>query len=131
MATGKQALALLQTAAGVIPVPLLQDAIGVAMKIIEVCEVSRILHEKTTKTVYLCVYQEASAVQKQVKLLQERVTHLMIVIVDNVTVQFEEGNEVVKKAVQGIEKDVQDFLGYASCALNSQFLSTVCYIALW
>jgi hypothetical protein len=44
MASGKQALALLQTAASVIPVPLLQDAIGVAMKIIEVCEVCGNLH---------------------------------------------------------------------------------------
>jgi len=49
MATGKQALALLQTAAGVIPVPLLQDAIGIAMKIIEVCEVRRIRHGKSSR----------------------------------------------------------------------------------
>jgi len=47
-ATGKEALALLQTAASVIPVPLLRDAIGVAMKIIEVCEVRGILHMKAT-----------------------------------------------------------------------------------
>jgi len=47
-ATGKEALALLQAAAGVIPVPLLRDAIGVAMKIIEVCEVRGILHMKST-----------------------------------------------------------------------------------
>jgi len=39
MATGKQALALLHSTASVIPVPLLQDAIRVAMTIIEVCEV--------------------------------------------------------------------------------------------
>ena len=38
----------------------------------------------------------------------------MIAIVDNVTVQCDEGNEVVKKAVESIEKDVKDFLGYAS-----------------
>jgi len=44
-ATGKQALALLQTAASVIPVPLLQDVIGIAMKIIEVYEVRRILQD--------------------------------------------------------------------------------------
>ena len=43
MATGKQALALLQSAASVIPVPLLQDAIGIAVKIIQVCGVCRIL----------------------------------------------------------------------------------------
>lgn len=38
-ASGKPALALLQSAAAVIPVPFLKDAIGVALKIIEVCEV--------------------------------------------------------------------------------------------
>ena len=31
---------VLQSAAGLIPVPLLKDALGVAIKIIDVCEVS-------------------------------------------------------------------------------------------
>jgi hypothetical protein len=44
MVTGKQALALLQTAATVTPVPLLQDAIEIARKIIEICEVRGILY---------------------------------------------------------------------------------------
>jgi hypothetical protein len=38
-ATGKEILTLLQSAAGIIPVPLLQDAIGVAVKIVQACEV--------------------------------------------------------------------------------------------
>ena len=38
-ATGKEVLIVLQSAAKVIPVPFLQDAIGVALKIIQVCEV--------------------------------------------------------------------------------------------
>ena len=38
-ATGKQGLILLQSAATVIPVPLIQEAIKVAIRIIEVCEV--------------------------------------------------------------------------------------------
>jgi hypothetical protein len=38
-ATGKQALLLLQSAGALIPVPMIQDAIGVALKIIEICEV--------------------------------------------------------------------------------------------
>jgi hypothetical protein len=42
--------------------------------------------------------------------LQERVGHLMIVIVDNVTLNYEEGSEVVVKTVKGIEKDVIDLL---------------------
>ena len=38
-ATGKEVLIVLQSAAKVIPVPLLQEAIGVVLKIIQVCEV--------------------------------------------------------------------------------------------
>ena len=38
MATGKQALKVLQSAAVFIPVPLIREAIGVALKIMEVCE---------------------------------------------------------------------------------------------
>ena len=43
IASGKQVLTLLQSAATVIPVPMLREAIGVAVKIIEVCEVRGIL----------------------------------------------------------------------------------------
>jgi hypothetical protein len=39
MATVKEVLMLSQSAAGVAPVPFLQEAIGVALKIIQVCEV--------------------------------------------------------------------------------------------
>ena len=39
MATVKEVLTLSQSAAGVLPVPFLQEAIGVALKIIQVCEV--------------------------------------------------------------------------------------------
>ena len=42
-ASGKQVLTLLQSAATVIPVPMLQEAIGAAVKIIELCEVRQIL----------------------------------------------------------------------------------------
>ena len=42
MAAGKEILAVLQSAASLIPVPFLQEAIGVALKVIEVCEVHRI-----------------------------------------------------------------------------------------
>ena len=42
MATVKEVLTLSQSAAGVMPVPFLQEAIGVALKIIQVCEVRRI-----------------------------------------------------------------------------------------
>ena len=38
MASGKQALVVLQSAAAFIPVPLIREAIGVALKIMEICE---------------------------------------------------------------------------------------------
>ena len=42
VATVKEVLTLSQSAAAVVPVPFLQEAIGVALKIIQVCEVRRI-----------------------------------------------------------------------------------------
>ena len=39
MVTVKEVLTLAQSAASVIPVPFLQEAIGVAIKIIQLCEV--------------------------------------------------------------------------------------------
>jgi len=104
----KQALALLRSAASVIQVPLLQDAIGIAVKIIQICGVRGINFCITV--LRFTIHQEASAVQKKLKELQERVAHLMIVIVDNITVKHEEGSEVVVKAVEGIEEDVKELL---------------------
>ena len=56
--------------------------------------------------------------------------HLMIVIVDNVTVKYEEGNEVVVKAVERIEKDVKDLLRCASYTLASISTYKECYRTL-
>ena len=39
-AGGKEVIKVLQSAAELVPVPLLKDALGVAITIIEVCEVS-------------------------------------------------------------------------------------------
>ena len=43
MTSRKQALLVLQSTAALISVPLLQEAIGVALMIVEVCEVREIL----------------------------------------------------------------------------------------
>ena len=43
MTTVKEVLTLSQSAAGVTPVPFLKEAIGVALKIIQLCEVRWIL----------------------------------------------------------------------------------------
>jgi len=103
----------LQSAASVIPVPLLQETIGVALKIIEICEVCGI-PPRVTRGFMLCFYQDASAVEENVRELQDRLCHLMVVIVDNVTATSEAGSEVVVKAVvkatKGIERDIRDLL---------------------
>ncbi|KAJ3513168.1 hypothetical protein NLJ89_g3100 [Agrocybe chaxingu] len=110
-ASGEQALKLLQFAASVIPVPLLQDAIRVALKIIEICK-------------------EASAVEQKIKELQDRVGHLMIVIVDHVTAQNEEGSkEVVMQAAKGIERDIEDLL--STLTTINEDLSQVCKQNEW
>ena len=57
-ATGKQALTLLQSAASLIPVPLIKEAIGVALKIIELCEVCTISPNKGCKMVYNILLSE-------------------------------------------------------------------------
>jgi hypothetical protein len=99
---------------------------------LQVCEVREILRRKVARRFTYDLYQEASAVQQKVKELQERVGHLMIVIVDNVTVKYEEGSEVVVKAVDGIEKDIKDLLRFAlrMYSDNRQLLSTLCYSTL-
>ena len=55
-----------------------------------------------------------SAVEQKVENLQDRVCHLMVVIVDNVTSKNEEGSdEVIVKAAKRIEQDIEDLLRYA------------------
>ena len=49
MATVKEVLTLAHSAAPVIPVPFLKEAIGVALKIIELCEVCGIPPLKVTR----------------------------------------------------------------------------------
>ena len=61
---------------------------------------------------YCC--QNVSAIEQKVKELRDRVCHLMVVIVDNVTSNIEEGSdEVIVKAAKGIEQDIKDLLRYA------------------
>ena len=62
LATGKQTLKVLQSAAAFIPVPLIREAVGVALKIMEVCEeqceVCKIQLRKGCKTVYNIILPE-------------------------------------------------------------------------
>ncbi|KIM42785.1 hypothetical protein M413DRAFT_444444 [Hebeloma cylindrosporum] len=88
MATMKEVLTVSQTAAGLMPVPFLQDAIGVALKIIQICE-------------------DASAVEQKVRNLQERISCLMIDILHHVTPEVEEENNQLLK---GIEEDIKQLL---------------------
>ena len=66
-------------------------------------------------TNHIYYYQNISAVEKKVKDLQDRVCHLMVVIVDNVTSKNENGSddsEAIVKAAKGIERDIKDLLKY-------------------
>ena len=66
--------------------------------------------------------QDASAVEKSVKDLQERVSHLMIDILQHVTPKSEQGNtEAAVKVVKGIEEDIKQLLRWAptNCGLRS------------
>ena len=56
-------------------------------------------------------YQDALAVEQKVKELQERVGHLMIVILHHVTPKSEEDDEeAVERAVKRIEEDIKELL---------------------
>ncbi|PPQ72736.1 hypothetical protein CVT26_003022 [Gymnopilus dilepis] len=92
VATGKEVLLVLQSAAAVIPVPMLQDAIGIALKVIELCE-------------------DMSVVDHKAKEVQGRVGHLMIVVLAHITDKNEDGDR--EKALQtaiSVEGDIKDLL---------------------
>ena len=59
-------------------------------------------------------FQNISVAGQKVKELQDRVCHLMVVIVDIVTSKNENGSddtdEVIVKAAKGIERDIKDLL---------------------
>ena len=72
---------------------------------------------KVAKWFSICYYQNASAVEQKVKELGDRVCHLMVVIIDNVTSKNEEGSdEVIVKAAKGIEWDIKELLRYAQAS---------------
>ena len=118
MATVKEVLTLSQSAASVIPVPFLKEAINVALKIIQLCEVRWIPPFEACKIIDQIIYQEASDVEQKVKELQVRVGNLMIVIVDHVTLKDEEDSkETVMKIAKGIEQDIKELF---RCGLRMQ-----------
>ena len=105
--TEKDILAVLQSAVKVIPVPFLQEAIEAALKIIQVYEIRRISPLKVARQ----FHQEAPAVEQKVKDLQERVSYLMVGIVDYVTPKDQGGSkEAVVKTAEGIEDDIKELL---------------------
>ena len=111
MATVKEILTLSQSAASVIPFPVLKEAIGVALKIIQLCEVRWIPPFEACKIIDQIIYQEASDVEQKVKELQVRVGNLMIVIVDHVTLKDEIGSkETVMKIAENLGQDIEDLL---------------------
>ena len=104
---------MLQTAAPFIPVPLIKEAVDVALKIIEVCEVSKISFMYDYK-IHLTIYyfQNTSVVNEKIKELKNRVYHLSKVIAETFTPNDENGSEeVIVKAAKGIERDIKELLG--------------------
>ena len=78
---------------------------------------------ESCKTIDQIFNQEASDVEQKVKELQVRVGDLMIVIVDHVTLEDDEGSKetVVKTAeLEGIEKDIKELL---RCGLRTMSLT--------
>jgi hypothetical protein len=62
-------------------------------------------------TIYYCQNISESVVGQKVKELQDRVCHLMVVIVEIVTSKNENSSdEVIVKAAKGIERDIKDLL---------------------
>ena len=111
MATVKEVLTLAQSAASMIPVPFLKESIGVALKIIQVCEVRWIPPLQGYKTIDQFIHQDASEVEPKVKELQVRVGNLMIVIVDHITLKDEGGSkETVVKTAESIQQDIKELL---------------------
>ena len=92
----------------------MKEAIGVTLKIVELCEVCTTLPKKGFKIIYNILFQNMTVVGQKVKELQDRVCHLMVVIVDIVTSKNENGSddtdEVIVKAAKGIERDIKDLL---------------------
>ena len=69
------------------------------------------VQEMVAKWFIIYYRQNISAVGQKVKELQDRVCHLMMVIVDIVTSGNENGgDEVIMKAAKGIERDIKDLL---------------------
>ena len=107
MATVKEVLTLAQSAASVIPVPFLEEAIGVALKIIQLCEVRRISPLKVARRLIKLFIRKHQIVKE----LQVKVGDLMIVIVDHVTPKDKEDSKAtVVKTAEGVEQDIKELL---------------------
>jgi len=72
MATVKEVLALSQSAAAFTPIPFLQEAIGVALKIIEICEVGRIPPLKVARQMIKILTRKHRLLEKRSKICKLR-----------------------------------------------------------
>ena len=72
MATVKEVLALSQSAAAFTPIPFLQEAIGVALKIIEICEVGRIPPLKVARQMIKILTRKHRPLEKRSKICKLR-----------------------------------------------------------
>ena len=105
----KEVLTLSQTVASVIAVPFLSEAIKVALKIIQVCEVRMDSTFKDCKTIDQIFHQEASDVEEKVKELQVRVGDLLVIIVNHVTLNLNE-EDTKETFVKTFGQDIEELL---------------------
>lgn len=80
---------------------MIQQAIGVALKVIELSEVRRTAQERM-----LDVSHSISTIKQGVKELRDSVCHLLVDITHN-------NDEVIAKAAKSIERGIKDLLRYA------------------
>ena len=71
-------------------------------------------HFVCCKMIDQIIHQDASDVEEKAKELQVTVGNLMIVIVDHVTLNKDEGDSkgTVMKTAEGIERDIRELLRY-------------------
>lgn len=103
---GKQTILILKAAAGFIPAPYIKDAIGVALAVIDACEVSALLLFMSTRA--LIRQQEVTFVEQQVGELKNRVCCLMIAIVNSLHPDDSSDIKQVEKASEDIRSEIED-----------------------
>ena len=109
---------MLQSATTFIPVPLIQDAVGVALEIIEVCEERcevcnlKISPRKGCKMVYKNIIARIHPSSVKRSELKDRVYNLSMVIAETFTLNNESGSDeaTIIKAAESFAEDIKELV---------------------